>query len=114
LVSDEQETEELRGYIDAVSPRLIEGWAQNVDHPEAPVCLNIHVGGQLVGQTLANRYRHDLEAAGLGSGRHSFSFTPPDGLMPLPGTVEVRRSLDGAALGFAGATNFGRAEARRA
>ena len=52
----------------------------------------------MIGQILANRYREDLERAGLGSGRHSFEFTPPAGLAFTPGAVEVRRSLDGAAL----------------
>jgi hypothetical protein len=112
-VSDRQDAGELRGHIDAVSPRFIEGWAQNIDHPEAPVCLDIYAGGQLIGQTLANRHREDLARAGLGSGRHSFSFRVPDGLM-LPGTVEVRRSLDGAALAFSRATNIRRDELRRA
>jgi hypothetical protein len=99
----------LRGHIDAVSPRFIEGWAQNIDHPEAPVCLDIYAGGRPIGQTLANRHREDLARAGLGSGRHSFRFTVPDGLMLLPGTVEVRRSLDAAALPFSRATNIRRA-----
>ena len=72
----------LRGYVDLIG-HLIAGWAQNVDHPEAPVCLDIYAGGRLIGQTLANRYRADLERAGLGSGRHSFAFTPPPGC-PVP------------------------------
>src|ERR1700689_4367979 len=53
------------------------GWAQNLDHPEAPVCLDILVDGVLVGQVLASCYREDLERAGIGSGRHSFEFTLP-------------------------------------
>ena len=40
----------LRGYIDSVGARSIEGWAQNTEHPEAPVCLDIRVGGRLIGQ----------------------------------------------------------------
>jgi hypothetical protein len=44
---------ELRGYIDRLTLRAIEGWAQNGEHPEAPVCLDIYVEGRLVGQTLA-------------------------------------------------------------
>ena len=76
----------------------IGGWAQNIDHPEAPVCLDIYAGGRLIGQTLANRYRKDLARAGLGSGRHSFAFTPPAGLTFAADAVEVRRSLDGASL----------------
>ena len=52
----------------------------------------------MIGQVLASRYREDLEAAGHGSGCHSFEFTPPTGLSFALGAVEVRRSLDGAIL----------------
>ena len=88
----------LRGHVDVVGPDAIEGWARNVEYPEAPVCLDIFVNDRIIGQTLANRYREDLERAGLGSGRHSFEFTPPAGLHFTPDEVEVRRSLDGAAI----------------
>jgi hypothetical protein len=57
-------------------------------------------GGRLIGQVLANRYRDDLQRAGLGSGRHGFEFAPPAGLAFTSGAIEVRRSLDGAALKF--------------
>ena len=89
---------DLRGFVDRVTPHVIEGWAQNTDHPEAPVCLDVLVGGRLIGQVLANRYREDLKHASIGSGSHSFSFAPPDGLAFAPNAVEVRRSLDGAVL----------------
>src|SRR5258708_30314088 len=88
----------LRGYVDVVGSNRIAGWAQNSDHPEAPVCLDIYAGGRLIGQTLANRYRQDLKRAGLGSGNHSFEFKPPAGLTFAANAVEVRRSLDGAIL----------------
>ena len=87
-----------RGSIDVVSPCYIAGWAQNPHHPEAPVCLDIYADGRLIGRTLANRYREDLQRAGLGSGRHSFAFIPPRGVAVTAQAVEVRRSLDGAAL----------------
>jgi len=88
----------LHGHVDTVGPRAIEGWAQNSAAPEAPVCLDILVGGRLVGQTLANRFRKDLTAAGLGSGRHAFKFDLPAGLAIGAATVEVHRSLDGGRL----------------
>jgi hypothetical protein len=91
----------LHGYVDMMNAERIAGWAQNPTHPEVPVCLDIFVGGRLIGQTLANRYREDLERAGLGSGRHSFNFTAPVGQVFAPGTVEVRRSIDGALLALA-------------
>jgi hypothetical protein len=88
----------LRGYVDAIGRHHIAGWAQNAEHPEAPVCLDICAGGQLIGRVLANRYREDLERAGLGSGRHSFEFRLPAGLALAPSAINVRRSIDGAAL----------------
>ena len=97
----------LRGYVDVASTRRIAGWAQNPEHPEAPVCLDVRVGGQLIGQVLANRYREDLQRAGLGSGHHGFELALPAGLAVAPTSVEVRRSLDGVALAFS-------AEAQRA
>jgi autotransporter passenger strand-loop-strand repeat protein len=91
----------LRGCIDLIGPRRIAGWAQNVSHPEAPVCLDLYAGDRLIGRTLANRYRADLERAGLGSGHHSFEFTAPAALVVALEAIEVRRSLDGARLPMA-------------
>ena len=88
----------LRGYVDRITAKCVAGWAQNVDHPEAPVCLDVLVGGVLVGQVLANRYREDLQKAGMGSGRHGFEFRLPPKLVFAREHVEVRRSFDGVAL----------------
>jgi hypothetical protein len=87
----------LRGFIDLVTPSVIAGWAQNTRHPETPVCLDIVVGGRLIGQVLADRYRPDLQDAGIGNGSHAFEFDIPAGI-DLTGGVEVRRSFDGVAL----------------
>jgi uncharacterized repeat protein (TIGR03803 family) len=88
----------LRGQIEEVGWRRICGWAQDAAYPEAPVCLDILAGGELIGQVVANTYRADLAAAGLGSFRHGFEFMPPAGLVFTPRSIEVRRSLDGARL----------------
>jgi len=34
-------TAKARRNVDLVSPHRIEGWAQNAEHPEAAVCLDI-------------------------------------------------------------------------
>ena len=88
----------VRGFIDRVTPDVIEGWAQNVDHPEAPVCLDIFAGDRLIGQILADCYREDLKQAGIGSGHHGFEFVLPAELLFAPKDIDVRRSVDGAAL----------------
>jgi hypothetical protein len=98
--ADEPRISGLRGIVDHVRPTDIRGWAQNIDHPDAPVCLDIYADGKMIGRTLANRYRQNLKHAGLGSGCHGFAFTPPPGLTFALDAVEVRRSLDGAILGL--------------
>ena len=103
----------LRGYVDAVRAGYIAGWAQNPDHPEAPVCLDIFAGGRLIGQTLANRFRDDLAQAGLGSGRHGFEFIPPPGFAFAASTIEVRRSIDGARLALSSGAEQVRGSVRR-
>jgi hypothetical protein len=96
------EVGDLRGYVDRIDDDMIEGWAQNAAYPEAPVCLDIVVGDEIVGQALANRYREDLRQAGIGNGKHGFCFNlPRGGYRSQP--VTVRRSLDQAALRY-GAT----------
>ncbi|HEY9112295.1 MAG TPA: Hint domain-containing protein, partial [Rhodanobacteraceae bacterium] len=89
----------VRGAIDAIGADAIEGWAQNDNEPDAPVCLDIFIGGRCAGQALANRYREDLAAAGIGRGHHAFRFELPSGLMVGNAAVDVRRSLDGERLG---------------
>jgi hypothetical protein len=93
--------ERLEGFVDVVGAQSIEGWAQSVEHPEVPVCLDILVNGEPVGQLLANEYREDLRTAGVGSGCHGFRFTVPAGLNIEPERVEVRRCHDGALLALA-------------
>jgi uncharacterized repeat protein (TIGR03803 family) len=112
--SDTSEPGVLRGYIDCIRASLIAGWAQNADAPEAPVCLDIFADGKFVGRMLANKYREDLKAAGLGSGRHAFAFMPPAGLVFAPDAVEVRRSLDGARIDGTSASPDVRAHRRAA
>jgi ELWxxDGT repeat protein len=92
----------LRGCVDAVGPHHIVGWAQNPDYPDAPVCLDLYVNGEIAGQTLANRYRDDLRRVGIGDGRHAFEFiVSPCTNCLARDAVEVRRSIDGALLEIA-------------
>jgi hypothetical protein len=88
----------LRGFVDRITDECVAGWAQNLDHPEAPVCLDIVAGGLRLGQVLASVYREDLKLAGIGSGCHSFEFVLPPELVVAPEEIEVRRSVDGAVL----------------
>jgi len=86
----------LRGHIDRVSSTSIRGWAWDSDEPDVPVSLVVSINGTIVGRCLASRYRPDLEKAGIGDGRHAFTFTLEAPLTPLARhVVAVRREGDG-------------------
>jgi len=85
----------LRGFVDQAGPRLVAGWAQDESAPETPVCLDIRSGGVRIARVLANRFRADLRAAGLGSGCHGFEVLLPAG---IAGPIDVMRSSDRAVL----------------
>jgi hypothetical protein len=86
----------LRGYIDILSPDgRVEGWAQDVLHPELPVWLDILSDGRHIASMLSCQMRADLRTAGIGSGKHAFmvKMAACD-----PARIEIRRAVDGARL----------------
>jgi hypothetical protein len=88
----------LRGHVERIhqaNDRLrIEGWVQDSANPGLPVRLQVLVGGRVMLEVLANRYRSDLESAGLSGGRCAFDIDLP----MQRGAVELRRACDGAVL----------------
>jgi hypothetical protein len=83
-----------RGNVDIATRTRVVGWAF-AGANAGPQALAILVNGAVVGQVIADRYRADLEAAGIGDGRHAFSFAMPGGLAPDIGhRIEVRREVD--------------------
>ncbi len=85
----------LRGYIDTACPPMLQGWAQDMAAPEAPVCLDIFLEEVRIARLLANLYRADLRKAGIGSGCHGFACALPEG---FGGRLRVRRAADAAEL----------------
>lgn len=87
----------LRGNLDRIDFRQIAGWAQDTALPEVPISLIVTDNDQLITRVLANRYRRDLQSAGIGSGRHSFELTFPQPLAPnRRHVIRVCRETDGA------------------
>lgn len=57
--------------------------------------LAVLVNGAIVGQIVAEDYRPDLRAAGIGDGRHAFNFALPKDLgFGADHRIEVRREID--------------------
>jgi autotransporter-associated beta strand protein len=90
---------DMRGNLDVIDGTMIYGWAQNIEHPSMPVCLDVVIDGIVVAQTLANIYREDLAIAGIGMGAHAFKVAMPYALASdVEHIVEIKRSADGETL----------------
>ncbi len=89
----------LRGFVEIADRQSIAGWALLESHPDVPVRLEVVDNAVVIAEVLAKQYRHDLEAAGIGDGRHAFLL---DLAQPLDPCVEheiiVRRAADGREL----------------
>ncbi len=87
------------GWLDAVTREHIAGWASDAAAPQTPVALLVFDDDQPIGRVLANRYRPDLAAAGIGRGYHGFEWPIPGGLSPLVRhVIAARRDSDGSEL----------------
>ena len=62
----------LQGYIDAIEPDRLYGWAWNSNDPSERLMVEIHQGQQLIVRIEANQPRPDLVANGIGDGRYAF------------------------------------------
>ncbi|HEY1313851.1 MAG TPA: Hint domain-containing protein, partial [Steroidobacteraceae bacterium] len=89
----------LRGFIDRVDGSWkLDGWAQDADHPELPVLLEVLLENKVIGTVLACDFRKDLFDV-FGHGNSSFVFESPVKLRgELLRTLQVRRASDGAAV----------------
>ena len=86
----------MQGHVDSVTRDRIEGWAWDSAEAEAAVLLRVYDNGIAIGEVTADRFREGLRNAGVGNGRHAFSWTIPGGLSPaLSHAIEVRRQSDG-------------------
>jgi hypothetical protein len=97
----------MRGFIDIETDGRIEGWVQDLANPNQPVLIEVVAGGELVARAVANLYRADLAASGVGSGRHAYRIVLPD--WTAYGMVTLRRQEDRTVLPRADANEQQRA-----
>jgi autotransporter family porin len=98
IAAQPETTGPLRGFIDLIDTHSVQGWAQDCDHPDVPVCLAIHEGETLLGHVLAGGYRADLAQAGVGNGHHAFVFRLQARKASASSNIITTRALDGARL----------------
>ena len=90
----------LRGHVERIAAAgtrtVLEGWALDETAPRSPVMLEVVRGGQTIARLASNRWRADLDRAGLGDGRCGFAAA-----LPGPAAdIAVRRQSDGYLLPF--------------
>ncbi len=89
----------LRGSLDALDGRLIDGWVADETDSARAVAIEVMVDGVASPPVVAELFRADLAAAGIGDGRHAFHVTFDPALdRRRHHLVRVRRALDGADL----------------
>ncbi len=68
----------LRGNLEGVRDGSVFGWLNNENNPSEILKIGVYENGILLGETLANQHRPDLEEAGVGDGCCAFSMLLPD------------------------------------
>lgn len=86
----------VAGHLESLENGILTGWLVDAAAAEA-VEAEVLVDGEVVGRVVANRYRSDLDQAGIGGGRGGFSIALPASAERLE-QVSVRRVLDGQVL----------------
>jgi GT2 family glycosyltransferase len=84
----------LQCSVDVFTAQEIAGWVRDPAAPERRVELELLLDDVPMARVVAANYRPDLEAAGIGDGRHGFSIRPVHALMP--GTLASVRLRDTA------------------
>lgn len=75
----------IAGYIDAVKGLKVSGWAWNRAEPAAILEIEIRRDGKAAALGRADKFRTDLEKAGVGDGRHAFEITLETPIAPGAG-----------------------------
>jgi len=84
------------GNLERIEDGVLHGWIVDTACAEA-VEAEVLVDGEVVGRVVANRYRADLDQAGLAGGRGGFTFALPASAERLE-QVSLRRVIDGQVL----------------
>ena len=73
----------VRGNVDGTQGDALFGWAQLKAEPTRRLRVGLFARGAMLAETVANIHREDLEAAGIGDGRHAFAIHLSAGIKDL-------------------------------
>jgi len=67
----------IDGYLDVCTDTEIRGWAWDSDRPDSRLTVRIRDGDELIADVVAQEYRADLKAVGIGDGAYGYVYRPP-------------------------------------
>lgn len=82
-------TGDFIGHVEYISSDCVRGWACDRRHPNRSIEVEVLSNGIVVGRTLADTFRKDLQLSGFGDGRHGFELRLQSPLA-RPETVSAR------------------------
>lgn len=88
----------LQGNLESLDNGVLQGWIVDTADSATPVEIDVLVDGEVAARVLANRYRADLDQAGLANGMCAFSVAMPPAAESLA-QITLRRSTDGRDFG---------------
>jgi hypothetical protein len=62
----------FEGFVEEIAPGMVRGWCYDPSSADRPTSVRIVVDGKVVASVIADRFRPDLVAAGIGNGCHAF------------------------------------------
>jgi hypothetical protein len=68
------------GTLDVAGEEQIAGWAWDKKQPDSAILVDIYDGEKKLATVVADQFRQDLLDAGIGNGRHAFSYRTPASL----------------------------------
>lgn len=79
------------GFHDITNCNGILGWAWDKNRPNEPVKVELYDGDKLLATVMAEDFRQDLVAAGIGNGNHGFTYPVPPRLKDeKPHTIRMK------------------------
>ncbi len=96
MESSQTGADQLAGYIDHLGEKLnLRGWAWCETAPERRLEIEVLINGAVVGATLADLHRQDVQDAGKGDGRYGFAWKLPISALAPAQQLEIAARVAG-------------------
>lgn len=97
-IAEKSRVKHLKAHVDRCDDREASGWIVDDSAPGQPLEVELYIDDQYAARTLANDFREDLLAAGIGDGHCAFRLAVPALTPGKTARIEIREPLTGLML----------------